>query len=482
MIRAPKLVRHGAPIVLGVGILAALMSPDPGAVFASFASLSVIVLALWTRDEPPLLLLPALVQWSQVALVPISTVWLGRSMLDVSRHGGATGEAALYGLLGVTALGLGLRYGSRLRGRNRHFLANLYVETVNWPSSRIFLLSYTAIFTGYLSSYVDLGGGAREILNQLGNIKFAGLFMLSFWCLANRRNYALLALTVMFDVLIGMTGFFAEFKDTVLVVAIAALAAQFNPKTRDIVAVMLAVTVVVGSAIFWSAIKPEYRSFVNLGTGQQIIRVPLADRIDFLIDRMAEFDGDDLMDGFEALVARHGYTEFLGLTLQNVPAVVPHENGKLTVAAVRHVTMPRLLFPSKPPVPHDTDIMVKYTGLPALWNRSTSISIGYLGELYVDFGWVGGLVAAFVLGGVAGWFYAIIRDHRRTPCLINACLGVIILIPLSYFGTAYIKVVGGLVFAIAITIMTQRFMLPMVFWFTLRQARRSQLHHHAGMR
>jgi hypothetical protein len=100
--------------------------------------------------------------------------------------------------------------------------------------------------------------------------------------------------------------------------------------------------------------------------------------------------------------------------------------------------------------------MAKYTGLRNNWGANTSISIGYLGELYVDFGFLGAILASGVIGGLGGFAYRILSADRSAPALITAASCLIIALPLADFGMAYIKLVSYLLFSIAIAFAAHR--------------------------
>jgi hypothetical protein len=157
--------------------------------------------------------------------------------------------------------------------------------------------------------------------------------------------------------------------------------------------------------------------------------------------------------------------------MQNVPLAIPHENGQLTLAVLSHIAVPRFVSPDKPPLPSDTEVMVKYTGLPNTWNEDTSISIGYLGELYIDFGYAGGLVAVGVIGWLVGFVYGTLRNHPSSSVLITAGLCLMAVLPIAYFGTAYAKLIGAFVFSAAIALAVQRYVLPAALPTLLRKRR-----------
>ena len=74
--------------------------------------------------------------------------------------------------------------------------------------------------------------------------------------------------------------------------------------------------------------------------------------------------------------------------MRNVPNDLPFQDGAHIGATVIHVLQPRLFFPDKPPLLSDTDVVEKYTGLHFGDSSSAgiSVSLGYLAELYIDFG------------------------------------------------------------------------------------------------
>ena len=158
--------------------------------------------------------------------------------------------------------------------------------------------------------------------------------------------------------------------------------------------------------------------------------------------------------------------------MQHVPDGTPHEDGQLTLALIKHITVPRFLFPDKPVLVNDTEITAKYTGLPLVSNGETSISIGYLGELYVDFGFIGALVAVGIIGLLTGRAYKLLRDQASDSALLTAGLCLIIALPQAYFGSAYFKNIGAAVFSTAIAFALQR------FWLPLALARRQRLVRH----
>jgi hypothetical protein len=464
----PPLARIALISSIGITGVLAVFSTAPLVVALSGACLFAMIFLLWRGDEPPILLLPVLFQWSEVALVPISTVWKQVPLNSLSTYGADLQESAIYGLIGVLLLAVGLRAGAGTSKRVPQ-TRRLIEEVRILEFDQIARLCLMAIGVGYAAAIVrPFAGGAAELVHQIGSVKQAGLFVLTFWCLSRKSHLWLLTGVVVFEMVSGLTGFFAEFKDSVLTFLVATLAARPRIRLSDVLIVGIATGLLLTIAVFWSEIKPGYREFLNRGTGAQEVAVSVPERLQYLSKSAQSMDAEGFAEGFDRLVLRHGYIEFLGLTLQNVPERIPHEGGNLTSEVLQHIVMPRVLFPEKPPLPDDTEIMSKYTGLPDVWTSDTSISLGYLGELYVDFGYFGGLLACLVIGWIFGRICAALRSDERSSALVSGGLTMMVALTLAYFGTAYVKLVAGGVFCAIIAFGTQRLVLPIIFPGILR--------------
>ncbi|MFN2508811.1 MAG: hypothetical protein ABR589_08570, partial [Chthoniobacterales bacterium] len=77
----------------------------------------------------------------------------------------------------------------------------------------------------------------------------------------------------------------------------------------------------------WTAVKSDYREFLNQGFRSQEVLVPVEERAGKLQDLLAGFDAPQMLEGFEAMILRISYVQFFALTIKNVPANVPYENG-----------------------------------------------------------------------------------------------------------------------------------------------------------
>lgn len=439
-------------------LVLAWFSPNPAHIVASGITLIILLVLLWRADDLPILLLPALFQWSEVAVLPMSTVWRQVELNALSPYGANLEFSAFYGLIGVLLFAVGLRLGSSFRSE-KNFISRLTRDVSISDKKIITRLGITLVILGHLFDYVSGSiGGFRQLFANGENVKCVGVFIITYWCMTKKRDYSLMVIVVGFEVFAGLLGFFADFKNAILTFFIAVLAARPQLRIGNLISAVFAATFLLTVAAFWSAIKPEYRFYLNEGTGTQSVKVSVGDRAVYIIGQISNFNFDKLSNGFDALIDRHGYIEFLGLVMAYVPEVIPHENGKLTLDVVSHILMPRFLFPEKPPLPSDTEVMKTYTGLNYNWDENTSISIGYLGELYIDFGYVGGLIATLLIGVFSGLTYQFVRDRPQFNALVSAGFCTMVVLPLAYFGTAYIKLIGGFCVTAIAAMLLQSFM------------------------
>jgi hypothetical protein len=402
-----------------------------------------------------------MLQLVAISIKPITTAFTGTPLQEMSDFGNDLEPAVLFALAALVALVLGLRLTvySGLPG------AGIFPQA--WSYKRILPYSLLAIAAGHaLVVFSNWFGEIRQILLALAGIKWAGVFVLAYTTLSTQRGRGWLAGVVLFELILGMTGFFAEFQEVIFVVLAAAISARVTLRASDVLAFTIGGALVLLLGIFWTSIKEDYRNFLNGGTGQQVILEPLDQRLDFLANKVVEFDSEKFADGAERLQKRLSYIDFLAATMERVPAYIPHEGGALVGKVIWHVLTPRVLFPDKPDIASDTEVTAHYTGLgnAMLTDQSlTSISIGYLAELYVDFGIAGALLAVFLLGLAYGRGYRAVRDCNRLPAFLNYGFCMVIALPLTGFGTALIKLVGGTITILAAVLLLQRTIVPLLF-------------------
>jgi hypothetical protein len=164
-------------------------------------------------------------------------------------------------------------------------------------------------------------------------------------------------------------------------------------------------------AVVWTYSKGEYRKYLTGGERTQFIieqdNLSNIQKFYEIVQRdfLSQNFKENFLIGFENLVYRVSYVEFLALTMKQVPTYLPHENGNLLVSAIEHILKPRILFPDKKPI-YDSDLTSKYTGVQfAGAEQGTSFSLGTVAESYVDFGKYYMFIPILFFGLWIGWMY-----------------------------------------------------------------------------
>src|SRR5262249_37435621 len=139
---------------------------------------------------------------------------------------------------------------------------------------------------------------------------------------------------------------------------------------------------VVWISLAWTAVKPEYRTWVSGYTLNQTTTRSFNDRISFIARRIL-FEPIDYDRAVFNLLRRIGYTEIYAEILARLDAGAIAEDSRKYLDAVQHVVMPRVLFPDKAKL-DDSAVTTALTGREI--EEGTSISVGYVAEAHVDFG------------------------------------------------------------------------------------------------
>jgi hypothetical protein len=224
-------------------------------------------------------------------------------------------------------------------------------------------------------------------------------------------NTKYVLLFVGFEILLSFSGFWASFKDYILVAIGAFFTLNRKITLKSFFALFLTSLITFFFFVVWSASKGRYREYLTGGERSQlVVQTDQLKNISVLWEIVSDdFSAEKFSESFErgrdAMVYRISYVEFFALTLKQVPTFLPHENGKLLQGAFEHVFKPRILFPDKKII-YDSEITSKYTGMTfAGRDEGTSFSLGYVPEAYIDFGAVYMFIPIFFFGLLFGWMY-----------------------------------------------------------------------------
>jgi hypothetical protein len=151
----------------------------------------------------------------------------------------------------------------------------------------------------------------------------------------------------------------------------------------------------------------------------------------------------DYADASNLLIDRLWAIKYPAMALERVPFLIPHTEGQILKDALAHIVTPRFLYPEKPELVSDSELVRKYAGAQVAGAESnTSIAFGYAAESYVDYGlpWMFLPVIIFgLLVGVTYQMWTSIIQHRD---LAVALTTVLYWLTLYLFERSWAKMLG----------------------------------------
>jgi hypothetical protein len=429
----------------GLGILWACLTPNLVLTLCSLLMIPLLFGLLWFEGEPPVLLFACGMQWLQATAAIFYCDVLGTTLADDLTVGGIKVEEATWlSMAGVMVLAAGMRLA--LLQQDKKTVLEARQEAHQFQIYRIFIY-YLASFviSSVISRVAFAMPGLAQPLLALGTLRWMMVYLLANVVVLQRRHYGLLAFAVCLEVASGFIGFFSEFKSILYILLLVLPASGMVIKGWRLFPTVVLTLLVLGFSIFWTAIKPDYRNFLNQGTGEQIVSVPVEQRLAKLSELAVSITPATFEQGFEDLILRITYVHYFDLTIQNVPTIVPYEHGQLWWGCIRQVFMPRLFFPNKPAL-DDSARASYYTGQAvAGTDTGASIGIGYFGESYIDFGPVGMFAPIFLLGIFFGLIYRLFISRAKRKIIGFAIAVSILLFNACEIETSNVKILGGTV-------------------------------------
>ncbi len=370
---------------------------------------------LITGDRIPVLFLAFLYQWMQVTVGLFYFGFLGRAVPTV--HLIDYRPMVLIGLGCVLSLAVGIRAGiafvrRRMAAAGDEGRPN---EFLSWP---LLLTAYGVgvIFEGSLVYFSDVYPSLRQLFLTFTVVRMGLLFLIFRRLSSPTFHWLRFSVLMSFEVALGFTGFFAGFREP-LALGVMALLEIFNyRRTSHLVTVAGMLAAMAVASVTWMGVRDSFRRDFEIDafSNSQSARM---NRISSLGSGFLKSDVSEMVESADNLIDREWAIYYPALAVARVPSVVPHTDGSIALAAIKHVLAPRMFFPKKGELMSDSEMVRRYSGV---WvagrEQGTSIAFGYAAEMFVDFGVPVMFlpVAAFGLltGAAYGWFSRVIR-HRE---------------------------------------------------------------------
>jgi hypothetical protein len=404
----------------------------------------LLVLALgWVilqPDEgPPVIALAFTMQWVSVC-VGLFYFTLTERPLDATIHSDYR-TMVLIGLGCLLAMIAGLTLGRRvvkLAGPAKG-LRPAYALTFK---TLVVAYALGTVFVGAIQNAAWDYPGLSQAILALAYMRLGLLYLVLRRLVADSEWHYLAGLMAL-EIVLGITGYYAGFREPLIMAALAFLEFFDRRKVGQWITISALVALMAVLGVAWIGVRVEYRR--RFETDEKFINNRSA-RIDLLKAAISDWAGQsrhEMLDDIDRFVDRLWTVYYPALAVSRVPSVLPHTNGKLMVETLQYVFEPRLFFPDKPDIKSDSEMVRKYSGV---WvageDQSTDIAFGYAAESYIDFGipmmFVPTLIWSAFLGiAIAG----ILRVFRHRDIAVSVAT-VIAWLSMYLFERSWAKTIG----------------------------------------
>lgn len=291
------------------------------------------------------------------------------------------------------------------------------------------------IFGGISSIFYNL----RTILIQLMSFRWIFFILLVSAGITQKKHLSFICLCVAFEVILGFSSYFSEFKKPLFYVLLVFLTLYGLPR-NSIPYYLSCFLFLFCLASMWTGIKSEYRAYLSDRAKNQSVNVSNMDAIKRLYQITLNYSWDS--EHANSFFHRINYIDFLSLAMENVPKNVPIQYGTESIKVIQGF-VPRFLNPNKAVLDDSLDLM-KYIPIQVASGKDgASIGMGYLAYLYVDWGIIYVWLFILILGLI--WGIAIRYVLALSPSIP---MGVLELLPLFWslylFETSLAKNIQGL--------------------------------------
>ncbi|SKA37217.1 hypothetical protein SAMN02745126_05910 [Enhydrobacter aerosaccus] len=389
-----KLVLNASAVFGGLCLVLSPFTPDtvPFAVGAMvpFACLRI----LYTPTMPAAMLYLFIWQWLEI-FARVLQAWVDGQSMSAGTGGPNVTNAYWYMMASLIVLAIVFRLvmtnmkPPTPAQRTAHF---------RWATREV-VMFYVVTFVVSTMAAVLGRGGLAQPMEALARVKIVGLFTLFVYGMSTGRGTKIMLAVVLFEIGTGFTGFLSDFRGVFVFLGIAAIAARIRWKFTTGLLLAAGLVALTTLALFWTAVKTDYREYASQSSDSQAIVMPLSDRMAYLGNKVLTFGDTDFGETSYKLLARFAYVDIFASVI-DVRALSPEPIFmRQWKEAFEHVFQPRFLYPDKPEL-SDSDVYMRLTQryLVDEVSQGTSISVGYMGENYADLGFPGMLVGIAFLG------------------------------------------------------------------------------------
>jgi len=461
-------MKNTLPLIVILVVLF-LFSPDKQLFAISSVLLVFLVKKAWRENEPKIIFFGTIFYWLTVCTLMLYGTVFNKQMIELTISPSTFIYTTYLALVATFVYCSGIFVS--IRNISQTAVSVLHNELQQYDGRKLLIVySSYSVFTSLFGGIALSLGGLSQLAVGIIWIKWAFLTLLIIHTLLFPSNQKYVYIILFIEVVLSFTGFWSSFKDYLFIAGAAFLTFSATINRRRAFFLGLISVAAFFLMVIWTVVKGEYRSFLTGGKRSQVVeeqgRFDNLQKLNEIVDQ--DFNTTNFSTNFFGgvldLAKRVNYTEYFAMSVAQVPAVIPYENGDLLEAALEHVFKPRLFFPNKKTI-DDSEITSKYTGRQfAGAEFGTSFSLGLVAERYIDYGAVIMFIPIFLLGLLIGIAYKYILTHS-----FNRIWGMSFVAPLFFFipslGLATTKFLGWIVTYFIVWLLFNKYLIPRVDTF-----------------
>lgn len=334
-----------------------------------------------------------------------ANVWLSNYLgKDLNFRSDHMDTATIFSYVGLVFLfGPIIYYQQRIPALSLTGLRKHALKLSTKKSFRAYVIAFfVANFLGGVAFVIP---GLAQMIFSVMSIKWFFFLLFGYQVFLKKEMVKYFVIVASLEFLLGFISYFSDFKTVFFFLGFLAVAFIIKINFKQVLVASVGLVLLVFLGIKWTEIKDQYRAFLNVGSNSQTVQVSGEDALSKLIDLGTGDNPEYKGDATYSFLDRIQYTYHLAKTMDRVPAVLPHEDGKNIASIFEFVLIPRILNPNKPRL-EATVKTKKYTGINYLgYEQGVSFSLGYFADCYIDFGYYGMMIPLLILGLILGGSY-----------------------------------------------------------------------------
>ena len=402
---------------------------------AAILTLILVWAALRAEEGPPILAMALTFQWFQVSVGLFYVALTGDTLFAMVDSDWK--QMMLLGLIDVACLTAGLTLGRRIIAQRIEYPRGgpTFAFSIRW-----LLIAYVAsvVVAATIQQIAWQYSGFTQAILGLSFSKLAVVYLLLRRFMQPVFRWQWVGLLLGCEVLLGFTGYFAGFREPLIMGAIAMVEIFDRRNFRHWVMIGTVSILLAATSVFWMAVRVDYREEFD----DSLVNATRVERLERM-QALARGMGTSYVEPLRALADRMWTIYYPALALERVPRTVPHTGGRIMADALFHLVTPRFLFPDKAVLKSDSDEVRLYAGKNVAGEESgTSIAFGYLAESYVDFGVPWMFIPVFIYAVFVGMAYETVLRAITYRELAIALTTVIFWLTLYLFERSWVKTLG----------------------------------------